>query len=223
MEEKKTLLILRLEGALQSWGENAKWDHRDTSIMPSKSGIVGLLGCALGVPRNSDELRKLSQDMNFAVRADRPGVITTDFQTIEGFPLMTAAGSPRPADKNTIISPRDYINDGIFTVVIDVGEEWIDKLVAALQSPKWCMYLGRKNCVPSRPVFECISDSYASLLDAVQNYPPAMRAAEEMAYECEADNNTAAIFRPDELSGPNRQFDLRKVWRGTVSGGTACT
>ena len=48
MEERKTILVLRLEGPLQSWGENAKWDFRDSSTMPTKSGIVGLLGCAMG-------------------------------------------------------------------------------------------------------------------------------------------------------------------------------
>ena len=35
------LLILRLEGALQSWGERSHWDHRDTANFPTKSGVVG--------------------------------------------------------------------------------------------------------------------------------------------------------------------------------------
>ena len=43
MAETKQLLVLRLDGPLQSWGENAKWDFRDSSTMPTKSGIVGLL------------------------------------------------------------------------------------------------------------------------------------------------------------------------------------
>ncbi|MFW9879088.1 MAG: CRISPR-associated protein Cas5, partial [Candidatus Thorarchaeota archaeon] len=32
-----TLLVLRLEGPLQSWGLRARWDYRDTSTEPSKS------------------------------------------------------------------------------------------------------------------------------------------------------------------------------------------
>lgn len=44
MEEKKTLLILRLEGALQSWGDHSKWDVRDSGDFPSKSGVVGVRG-----------------------------------------------------------------------------------------------------------------------------------------------------------------------------------
>ena len=49
MEEKKTLLMLRLEGALQSWGDHSKWDIRDSGDFPSKSGVVGLLACAMGM------------------------------------------------------------------------------------------------------------------------------------------------------------------------------
>ena len=43
MAENKKLLVLCLEGVLQSWGEDAKWDIRDSSDMPTKSGIVGLI------------------------------------------------------------------------------------------------------------------------------------------------------------------------------------
>ena len=66
MAERKNLLILRLEGALQSWGENAKWDFRDSSSMPTKSGIVGLLGCAMGLERNSEVLAELAQNIAVA-------------------------------------------------------------------------------------------------------------------------------------------------------------
>lgn len=36
------ILLLRLEGLLQSWGEHSRWDHRDSSDMPTKSGVIGL-------------------------------------------------------------------------------------------------------------------------------------------------------------------------------------
>lgn len=60
MEEKKTLLILRLEGALQSWGDHSKWDVRDSGDFPSKSGVVGLLSCAMGLERGDPEIAALS-------------------------------------------------------------------------------------------------------------------------------------------------------------------
>ena len=72
------LLILRLEGALQSWGERSHWDHRDTAVFPSKSGVVGLLGCAMGLERGDARLAELADALAFAVRADRRGTVMTD-------------------------------------------------------------------------------------------------------------------------------------------------
>ena len=216
MAERKTLLILRLEGALQSWGENAKWDFRDSSSMPTKSGIVGLLGCAMGLERNSEVLAELAQNIVIAVRADRPGEKFVDFQTVQGDPLLAATGKPKTTG-NTILSPHTYLQDACFTVFIQTSAEWQTRILAALENPKWCMYLGRKNCVPSRPVLECKDADYPTLEAALREYPAAERAVFPMAYEMEQTDRTAAsLLRPDDLVGANRQFGLRRVWRGVI-------
>lgn len=215
MAEKKTILILRLDGPLQSWGENAKWDFRDSSTMPTKSGIVGLLGCAMGLERNSEVLVQLARSITIAVRADRPGVKFVDFQTVQGDPLMAATGKPKTTG-NTILSPHAYLQDACFTVFIDTTSEWQERIIAALENPKWCMYLGRKNCVPSRPILARTVE-YTDIMEALAEYPASDRAAKDMPYECELPDSTAAsILRPDDLVGANRQFQLRRVWRGTV-------
>lgn len=215
MAERKTILILRLEGALQSWGENAKWDFRDSSSMPTKSGIVGLLGCAMGEPRGSEILVELAQSITVAVRADRPGVKFVDFQTVQGDPLMAATGKPKTTG-NTILSPHGYLQDACFTVFIDTTSEWQQRIVSALENPRWCMYLGRKNCVPSRPILAQVMEA-ADLMEALKEYPAAERAEKTMTYECEIPDRTAAsLLRPDDLVGANRLFQMRRVWRGTV-------
>ena len=216
MAERKTLLILRLEGALQSWGENAKWDFRDSSSMPTKSGIVGLLGCAMGLERNSEVLAELAQNIVIAVRADRLGEKFVDFQTVQGDPLLAATGKPKTTG-NTILSPHAYLQDACFTVFLETSEEWQKRILAALENPKWCMYLGRKNCVPSRPVLECKDADYPTLEAALREYPAAERAECPMVYEMEQTDGTAAsLLRPDDLVGANRQFGLRRVWRGVI-------
>ena len=86
----KTLLILRLEGVLQSWGDHSKWDMRDSGDFPSKSGVVGLLACALGLERDDPEIVELSANLHMAVRADRPGIRMLDFHTVRGNPLYNA-------------------------------------------------------------------------------------------------------------------------------------
>ena len=214
MAERKTILVLRLEGPLQSWGENAKWDFRDSSTMPTKSGIVGLLGCAMGEERGSPVLVELAQSITVAVRADRPGVTFVDFQTVEGNPLRTADGGKR---KNGVfLSPHAYLQDSCFTVFIDTTPEWQQRIISALENPRWCMYLGRKNCVPSRPILADRMEA-ADLMEALKEYPAAERAGKTMTYECEHPDSTAAsIQRPDDLIGTNRQFQLRRVWRGSV-------
>ena len=214
MEERKTILVLRLEGPLQSWGENAKWDFRDSSTMPTKSGIVGLLGCAMGEGRGSQVLVELAQSITVAVRADRPGARFVDFQTVQGKPLKTADGGKR--SNNTFLSPHAYLQDASFTVFIDTTPEWQLRIVYALENPRWCMYLGRKNCVPSRPILADRMEA-ADLMEALKEYPAAERAGKTMTYECEiADSTNASLLRPDDLVGANRQFQLRRVWRGSV-------
>ena len=214
MEERKTILVLRLEGPLQSWGENAKWDFRDSSTMPTKSGIVGLLGCAMGQERGNQVLVELAQSITVAVRADRHGVKFVDFQTVQGKPLRTADGGKR--SNNTFLSPHAYLQDASFTVFIDTTPEWQQRIISALENPRWCMYLGRKNCVPSRPILADRMEA-ADLMEALKEYPAAERAGKTMTYECEHPDSTAAsIQRPDDLIGTNRQFQLRRVWRGSV-------
>ena len=223
MDQMKQLLVLRLEGALQSWGDHAKWDFRDSGTMPTKSGIVGLLGCAMGEERNSPVLVELAQDMTVAVRADRPGVKFVDFQTVQGNPLKTADGGKR--SNNTFISPHAYLQDACFTVFLDTTEEWRQRIVSALEAPKWCMYLGRKNCVPSRPI-QAKLIACENMKAALEQYPPAERAEKTMTCECEiSDSAAASLLRSDDLVGTGRQFGLRRVWRGTVEprGGAECT
>lgn len=224
MAEMKKFLVLRLEGVLQAWGESSKWDFRDTSSMPSKSGIVGLLGCAMGEPRESAVLVELAQHIRLAVRADRVGTRFVDYQTVTGNPLKNAMGKARKIEgkaANTIVSSRAYLQDACFTVFIETTDAWRERLVTALQAPKWCLYLGRKNCVPSRPVLECACVEYPDWMDAIRQYPIAVRKKDELndmiAYEldCPADA-AASLLRSDELVGENRQFELRRVWRGVI-------
>ena len=216
MAEKKTLLILRLEGALQAWGEMSKWDLRDSADFPTKSGVVGLLGCAMGLERGDPRLAELSNSLYLAVRADRAGLRTVDFQTVTGNPLRTAEGKPK-AGGNTIISRRAYLQDACFTVFLDIQDPWRERIAEALKAPRWPMYLGRKNCVPSRPVWEAETTDYTSVEEAVRLYPAADRADITMLFETEEISAShASYLRSDRLTDGRRSFALRQVWRGAI-------
>lgn len=149
-------LKLIFAAPLQSWGERAKWDARDTAKVPTKSGVIGMLGCCLGIQRESPELVYLCQQLHMAVRVETPGLLMTDFHTVQtgnakGFP--NAEGGSRSGD--TIITPRQYLQDACFTLLLWGNEETLLRCSNALMHPVWVPYLGRKSCVPSKPLIPC--------------------------------------------------------------------
>src|SRR5688500_11039636 len=90
----KPILLLRLEGPLQSWGVRSRWDVRATGLEPSKSGVIGLLGCALGYPMRDRRLEELSKALLFGVRVENAGAVVIDYQTVTDY-LPIAGGGYR--------------------------------------------------------------------------------------------------------------------------------
>ncbi len=188
----KPVLLLRLEGPLQSWGGRSRWDVRDTGTEPTKSGVMGLVGCALGYERGDARLEALDRELRFGVRVEAPGRVLEDYQTITDY-LPTADGrykhsgiavgsslSKLKADPEnkpaTVISPRFYLEDAAFLVVLEAreqgGEALLEAASLAVQSPRWTLFLGRKACVPTRPIFDdFLPDRYENLEEALRRHP----------------------------------------------------
>ncbi len=193
------ILLLRLEGPLQSWGVRSRWSRRDTGPEPSKSAIIGLLGCAAGIPRpdwRSDAkpdrtLEEWDNALLFGVRIDRPGTTETDYHTVQGrhwqadgkmkTALSISGARPDKAEReppHTEVTWRDYLHDAAFLVALAVKPEYragnghlLGHLKECLQDPKWPVYLGRKACVPSRPILDRLTDQYQDLEDALSREP----------------------------------------------------
>lgn len=177
-------LFLRLEGPLQSWGDPSKFVMRRTMDAPTKSGVLGLICCAMGlsrgrvaqdpipdeslrqlakhlVPRregHKDEPRRAALDvlntLCMAVRVDRPGTRWWDYHTVgAGTGLTTAGDGVKAGAQGTLITRREYLADASFLVALRGDAALVDKVKAALLSPQWSFYLGRRSCLPSAPVF----------------------------------------------------------------------
>lgn len=211
------ILLLRLEGALQSWGREAYWNGRSTDLLPRKSAVMGLIACAMGIPREDPRLAELNQEVIMGIRVDAPGVRMTDFQTVTGHPLMTAEGRPRPS--NTFLSRREYLQDASFLIALEGEDSTLQQIAEALQDPVWPVYLGRKSCVPTRPVFEALTDEYSDVHDALMRHdlPP---GTESVVVETETQPpfGDAAVIRRDDVSNgtTGRNYSQRKVWRSNM-------
>ena len=67
----------------------------------------------------------------------------------------------------------------------------LKKSADALQRPVWAVFLGRKSCPATRPVFEAMTQEYDSLLDALLRVPAAKRNdGQRLLCEIEDDNGT---------------------------------
>lgn len=205
-------LFLRLEGPLQAWGERARWSVRDTAPEPTKSGVVGMLACALGL-KSDNALRALSQAVRIGVRCDRPGRQIVDYHTVGanyGRPvLLTAQGKPKISSgaPHTEETWRHYLCDAAFIVAVRGQSADIGKLSRAIQSPVWPIYLGRKACVPSCPPYAGVG-TYESLKDALREWDPPEEPVRAVL-EC-GPTDPASARRRDEIASRSRRVYLSR-------------
>jgi CRISPR system Cascade subunit CasD len=178
------VLFLRLEAPLQSWGERAYWGERDTNDAPTKSGVIGLLGCALGIYRESDDLRVLFDSLVMGVRIDRPGTIICDYHTVGAARAPDGKPEGRRQSDGTLkrdggmITKRYYLSDASFLVAVGGDHDLIRRLAYAVQNPVWPYYLGRRSCPPSCPVFAGTGE-YDGIIDALTHAPMTERTRNE--------------------------------------------
>ncbi len=139
-------LLLRLIAPMQSWGVQSHYTVRDTSLEPSKSGVIGLLCAALGRPRNHplDDLAAL----RMGVRVDREGTLCRDYHIAQN--VLDSNGK---STRDSIVTNRYYLSDAAFLVGLEGERTLLQTLTAALLNPVWSIYLGRKAFTPSVPVW----------------------------------------------------------------------
>jgi CRISPR system Cascade subunit CasD len=141
---KKTVL-LRLND-LQSWGVRSRFELRDAGTEPSKSGVLGLVASALGMPRDDDARLKRLASCWFGVRADREGRSQVDFHTVGGGEKSNRVHGAAEA----VLTQREYLADASFLVALGYDDHALaEEIHAALEDPRWLLYQGRKCCVTS--------------------------------------------------------------------------
>jgi len=124
---------------MQSWGSSSRFTRRSTEAFPTKSGIVGLLAAAQG-RRRTDPVEDLAE-LRMAARVDQPGELLRDFHTAH------REGSSMP------LSDRFYRADAVFVAFVEGPDELIEGLAEAVRRPVFPLYLGRRSCPPTMPLF----------------------------------------------------------------------
>ncbi len=170
-------LILALESPLMAFGGETIDNLGVIRWFPSASMLTGLLANALGWRRIERERHQQLQDrLVFAARIDREpagGVRMTDFQTAainNTEQSWTTRGYPEGRGGGTYqnhLRYRDYFADMRVTVALRLDAEGdeptLDNLATALQEPARPLFIGRKPCLPSTPLFGGFSDGNSAL------------------------------------------------------------
>lgn len=229
-------LLLRLGGAMQSWGTTSRFDQRDTGKEPSKSGVIGLLAAALGIDReNWTDLKPLTR-LSMGVRHDRAGIPKYDYQTVgQGTEeivdsvgnvqirsrMILANGKYPSGDKlgEGVQSYRHYLADAAFLVALE-GEDrsLLERTHAALRNPVWPLALGRKSYVPSESIWIENGLQDAPLRDVLIRWPwlCAIRRwedpPEKLLISFESEDGSGALKMDQPLSSfAERRFGARFV------------
>jgi CRISPR system Cascade subunit CasD len=182
-------LLLWLEAPLQAWGHDSKFGRRDSLPFPTKSGVLGLLFCAMGW--GGERCEKLAElaglDMQVAAYVPLDGKtplipqprqpLLRDFHMVgsgyddsdswETLLIPKKSDGGKAVGGGTKMTYRYYLQDMAFAVALQVPEIRAKEFANALQNPIWSLYLGRKNCVPSEQIFHGeFSDVIAALQHA---------------------------------------------------------
>lgn len=167
-------LLMRLEGPMQAWGtQDSRFVIRRTAEAPTKSGVIGMLCAALGVSRaeaSEEWLPRLSA-LDMGVRLDRSGIRWWDYHTVGAGMQMRIAESDGKTKPGAMLTRREYLCDASFLVALRGKPALVEELAAALQQPRWPLYLGRKTCPPSRPILEHPPGEFSDLWSALTSVP----------------------------------------------------
>jgi len=217
MSSDQAYLALRLQGPLQSWGFDSQYNRRNTGLMPSKSAIAGMCCAAFGYSRGSDMEHAFLEHFRMVkmtaiaiprrgIRKELPVRRLQDYHTVQN--TRRASGT---INKDCVLTHRQYLTDASFGILLEGNVGLLEKIAERLVDPVWGLWLGRKCCIPTSPIFEGLrverQDALALLIDTK---PLEMYTHQEEASEFSEGRDSI----PDmavSFASANRQFSPRRV------------
>lgn len=160
MNDSKALKLV-CSGMLQSWRNTSLGpEDRFTELTPTKSGIAGMIACALGYPRGDLRIKELENNFDLYISNIESGSISEsnsitpdillDYQTVLAHGMLMAGGGPHE-DTASLIH-KEYIVGYRYVLYLIGNEDFLQKIESALNDPVWDYYFGSKCCIPAEPV-----------------------------------------------------------------------
>ena len=216
-------LTFQLAAPLGSMGELAVGERRGSWDRPGRSAVLGLVAACLGLERAEEDAHlALEAGYGLALRVERPGPLLADYHTAQvpparrGRRFATRAEELAAPGLNTILSRRDYRIDLLAFAALwprEPAPPWpLAALAAAMRTPRYAPYLGRKSC----PLMLPLAPEVADAPDAVAALTA--RAASLMAWARQArvwallrhDPAVVTMDAADAAGLPVRRIELRR-------------
>lgn len=198
---------------------------------PSVSAVGGLLANALGVRREeSSRLARLQDRLIVACRVDHVETRFTDFQTAQldgkdrgwttSGAIQKRAGAP-DTFKSPHIRERDYDSDVSIAIALRMRNSdetpTIDDLTHAIQWPARPLFLGRKCCLPSAPLFDRVVEAETAL-EALRQLPLRKTYRRQTAFGASVAERVVVTLPPDEACPLGFETVLSTEWRDWPAG-----
>lgn len=174
-------LALWFESPIQSWSIDSKFSLRSTFSFPTKSGIAGIILSSLGRGGEEKEfLRNFASLRETAISfKDKNSNSSTsnmiDFQVVgNGFDendewelnmIPKKRDGGKAVGGGSKLTYRHYLQNAYFGVVQEINESIAGEVIDGLQNPHWPIYLGRRCCIPSYPIYNGVFDSETEAMD----------------------------------------------------------
>ena len=180
-------LKLVCSAMLQSWRIQGLGPRdRYTELHPTKSGIIGMIACALGYEREDPRIQQLFNKTELYFDQIKSGSLICntenetaisgqsidtliDFQVARApkVGMQTADGKKRIVEATLIY--KEYIVNHSFVLYLVSDDSTLKTIEEALKNPVWQYYLGSKCCIPAEPVGQGISDVRGGELNDYQH------------------------------------------------------
>lgn len=230
-------VVLRLDAPLMSFGSVIIDQNGYTDRFPGTAMLTGLVANALGWDhRDFDLLQSLQDRLAYAARWDVPPQRLVDYHTVDlgqckmSQPGWTTRGAPEHRDggdsarRGTHQRYRHYWVDGLLTVALALTGDGLptqQEVAAALHQPARPLFLGRKTCLPARPLLDPLAPLMEGedLLDILRRVPVWDRCGRPAADQAGREACWPAGQQAGQPTQERRVFDLRD-WANQLPAGS---